>query len=281
MKKTKYILILLLVVLCHNAIAQIDNREILIQKIHQECSFIFSKQPSLCKAVNYDDLREKFNAAEIYLTDKLSKLILVDSSTFYDKEKEALENLEKHQPQNKKDALIWENKREKSYLLLSALKPLKSHRLFSKLLHGYIQTNSFSNPDIKHLESFFYYKLWLYDLLENRFEKQTTSFSESKAIMNYNKAISLCQHEFVDIDSEHELVNQMEIFAKRATADNLLDKNYKDFMNKLYIVRADKANRKHSANRNKALFDFTESLYLKAWELKPDSYESNINFGLL
>ena len=276
----KHILTFTLIILYHIVAGQDETRQILTRAIHQECELIFLKDIKVCIEKPASVIKDKFNAAEIYLKAQLTTMVLVDSSMFYKRKKQELDSLENFKPTNKNDSIMWINKLEKEYLLVSVLKPSESDSLYIKLIYNYFQKSSPYFVDSQKLESLFYYKLWLYDLLESRFKKETSTYSKQKSILYYNKASKLSTKPFIDIDREIILLRRLEEDVRKATNNRSLNYTYEDLMSRIYEIRASKMSTKYNVNRSDSLFQFIESVYSKALSLTPEDYSINYNFGV-
>jgi hypothetical protein len=260
--------------------AQSNEKESLIKAIIEDCPTFFKGRSEKCTIEKKRLIEDKLNAAEIYLTVKLSSMVLSDSSHFYLRKKKELLNLEKEIPANKQDSLIKNNLLERSYLLVSLIKPSNADSLLSKLIYIYFDAEPISY-DSHHLKSYFYYRVWLLKLLEERFKDETTSYSKYLALMYRGEVDLLLIQNFISIEHEKLLILQLEDFITKATNQNLNNYNREELLAYAYSLRSLKAHKVYEENKSDELFLHVEQLYLKSLNLNPDDYKTNYNLAIL
>ena len=206
------------------------------------------------------NIDSKLNYANIYLIVELQNLSLSDSSQYYNDKRKELRLIENKNLLDHKDSALWLNEMEKMLLLVSVLRPSKSDTLFHKLIKIWYEIKepvALQNAD----ESFINYKIWLYELLNNRFKIETDYFANTIELYQYNKAILYCQSRFKSITDDRDKIKKFTDLLKFAHKDSLV----KDFYGyRLFTLMGEASN-----NKSDSLFNYMDSLFVKHWDMEP------------
>ncbi|WP_027420571.1 hypothetical protein [Crocinitomix catalasitica] len=223
-------------------------------------------------------LKEKIELADMFLSTELKQMVLVDSSSFYEIKAKELKNIEDLQKIHGDESAGLKKKLEETYLLLSILKPRLSDGLMIKLFAIYLDEDPLA-VNTNDLASVLNYKVWLYDLLDDRFHNETNVFSNSKSNLFYNKMVLNLYQPFISIDSEEKLLIKLTDWVTLAKAANN-QYRFEELMAQVYQNRIEQVEKVRKGDHSNELFYFTEELYERALIIVPDDSTLNYNFGI-
>ena len=216
-----------------------------------------------------NEIDAKLNYAQTYLIIELANLTLSDSSDYYEKKLKELKELEGKKLKGK-DSIMLLNEKEKLYLFTSILKPSRCDTnlvMLMQIWYGIKLPAKFHRLE----ECTINYKIWLYELSENRFakEKEAKYFTKRKELMYLRKARFYSDLPYNNITNEKVNMSKEDHLISLSKNDSL---KY-DF----YKRRALRLSASNLKTKTDTLTDFIEQLWLKAYESKPNDYSINYN----
>lgn len=213
-------------------------------------------------------IEDKLNYANTYLTIELNNLTLSDSSKYYEEQLSRLKKSEKNKLLNTKDSLSWLNELEKQYLLVAMLNPSKSDTIFHKIIKIWFDIKK-PISFVGNTESSINFKIWLFEKSEERFKSETKYFTFKKELCYFNKAMILSFSNYRSLLDEKNKLELIENSLKLSKRDSLLNYSYNKRALTLCVIN-DKL-------QSDSLNSYIESLFLKAYKLKPSDYNTNYN----
>ena len=257
--------------------AQSDIYVKLIKSIKSECTTELKSYSINCSS--YDKrIEDKLFKANIYLNNELTTLVLGDSIKFYNDKKIELEKLESKKPINTTEELGIYNEKENLYLLISLLKPSRSYSYFTKVIQCFYDLPS-PAPISENSLSFFCYENWLYGLLEERFPQEKT-YNLIQSALYYNRGTILLDNDFKDIETEKNLIREIDTLYQISSKGNYIEYTYSDMLFQTYGARAVKITKYfNNAQPTDDLIKLIEETYTKALTIKPNDAITNYNFG--
>ncbi len=186
----------------YTLIGQTDTKSKLKQALINDITILHGRD-TLPNGLRIDSLiHEKIEQAEIYLQERLDCLILVDSSTLYERTKAELDSLEstfiaKESGQTDIDYSVFTSL-EKKYFFLSMLKPYKSKDILLKLINYYAYDLQYRMDRGNALTTGFLNVIWYYELLESRFKNETLNFTKKKLGYYYNNAYEFSRESYIN-----------------------------------------------------------------------------------
>lgn len=119
----------------------------------------------------------------------------------------------------------------------------------------------------------------MYELLDSRFGEETKAFYDKGSKIFYNQIIESARVPFTDLESEKQLVEKLENWAKIATS-TFNSSKADQFFSGVYSNRARQINASQIDQFNEKIFEYTEYLYLKAVKLDPNNKDLSYSFGV-
>lgn len=210
---------------------------ILAKTLIEECPKFATSKPKFCGKVDLNDLEQRLNKADQHLRERVKSLVIADStSTFYEEQKKVLANLEVKKKASKTSRESLQEQIENQYLFLALLSPRKSEKYFDKIASAYFGNNNLlptclgnKSPQAEPescicSDSFLQFQFWLYQILDERFHDETTSYGKYNAIKCYNWIISKINSPFEgDVNNEYELIELIKTYAPVALSGKHLN----------------------------------------------------------
>lgn len=252
--------------------AQSATRLQLVESMKIECSKLLGNESSACSLQLKTPIDQTFEEAEIYLALRLQSMVLSDSSDYRERLLEELKAMESNQTSQYSRLL-------NQCFLTAVIDPRKSDTLFDKIVRLIYNIDNESPINREDSESYLFFKIWLYQLLDARFSDETSSF------FNYQYALQIDYFEsievpFQSISKERVLIQKLEELMGKADEDQRNPEKQNTFLVHVYEVRAVKIMDHFSSYMGDSCFDFVTSLYQKALLLDPSNYRINYNFFL-
>lgn len=275
----KYSMVFMVFFLTNLVFGQNQTREILTQTINDQCIQAYGRSSTLC-VLSKSKIVSKFEMAQIYLDSIVRNIALSDSTQYSYAEMidEVLQMPDCKTGERRRSTALSE--KEKLYLLISVMRPSESEASFNGLIYCFsgIQMAEYGT---RNFNSFTYFKIWLYEILEANISFDTAPISEKKAIVCYNHAVNLTYSPYKNSRSEQKLFSEIDYLAHLATADSLVGLSYIDLMGDVYKSRATMLTNQYKYSRSYPIFKAIENLYQQALELNPEDNGAFFNLAAL
>lgn len=297
----KIALILCLGLLTFSVSAQKDRQELLVASIVRECPSLLDSDAANCEK-QQAALEQQFGEAQSFIQDFLKKATLSIKHTNPDASREEIvkDSLSREQrykeyedklntlnstvPANAEERKQMNAEKTKLCILITIKAPSKSAPYFAQLLQLYSapEKEQFENRINRSQESWFHYKIWMYDMLDARFgTKDFLSYKLSRATQFYNRFVEMSELPLRDIDGELAFAKEIEPLVEEASKDGLLEKSRKELYASWYSFRGSAAELVYDADPTKDQMLFVEALYKTGLEYDPESIYLNYSLGRL
>jgi hypothetical protein len=258
---------------------QDETRGILTQTINDQCIKAYGRSSTLC-VLSKSKIVSKFEMAQIYLDSIVQNIVASDSNSFsYEDMVDEVSQMPDCKTEGNRRSISLSEK-EKLYLIISILRPSESDPSFNGLIYCFSGIQ-FAEFGTRNFNSFIYYKIWLYEILENNLNFDATPISEKKDVVYFNHAVNLTYSPYKNSRSEQDLLTEIKFLAEKATTDSLLGLSYLDLMGEVYKSRATMLTNQYKYSRSYAIFKAIENLYQEAVALNPEDNGAFFNLAAL
>jgi hypothetical protein len=258
---------------------QEETRGILTQTINDQCIKAYGRSSTLC-VLSKSKIVSKFEMAQAYLDSVVQNIVASDSTSFsYEEMVDEVSQMPDCKTESNRRSIALSEK-EKLYLLISVLRPSESDDSFNGLIYCFSGIQ-FAEFGTRNFNSFIYYKIWLYEILEKNLDLDATPISEKKDVVYFNHAVNLTYSPYKNSRSEIELLTEIKFLTEKATADSLLGLTYIDLMGEVYKSRATMLTNQYKYSRSYPIFKAIEYLYQEAVNLNPEDNGAFFNLAAL
>ena len=289
MKKILSHLILLFLMIHGNITYGFDTEGQMKVAIINECGQLLVEAGNKACDVLTDKLDERLEWSKAFLTSYVAGLTLGKDSAYYKEMETKLERIESEF--DRKAGKNQVQKRLEALLKVALLKPQNSADEFVKILYHFVDQPREMAVDKKEIagkNSFKLFRIWLFDILHERFKYETdvyggykskliSVYSYNQRVRQYNRFV-MCTHEpYQGIESEKALHDKAAtLLSQGLEEDRKMDHN--SLMQVFILNRVTKVQRNLDYMYSDSVFTFIESLYLKSMGLNPDDETTVYNF---